>query len=91
MRVADEKEHGRIVAHQVPVALFGVELDGKAADIALGIARAALSGTVEKRTKPVVSLPTSENTLARVYFVMSLVTVNLPNAPEPLACCAAPG
>src|SRR5699024_980711 len=33
-----------------------------------------------------VFLPTSENIFAFVYWVMSLVTVNVPNAPEPLAC-----
>jgi hypothetical protein len=42
-RVAQE-EHRRVVAHQVPVALLGVELDGEAADVALGIGRAALAG-----------------------------------------------
>ena len=34
--VAD-KEHGGIVAHQVPIAFFGVELHGKASDIPFGI------------------------------------------------------
>ncbi len=42
-RIAQE-EDGGVVAHQVPVAFLGVELDGKAADIALGIRRAALAG-----------------------------------------------
>ena len=42
-RVADE-EHRRVVAHHVPVALLGVELQGKAADVALGVGRAALAG-----------------------------------------------
>ena len=42
-RVAQE-EDGGVVAHEVPVALFGVELHGKAADIALGIGSAALTG-----------------------------------------------
>ena len=31
-------------------------------------------------------LPTSEKIFAFVYFVISLVTVKLPNAPDPLAC-----
>ena len=42
-RVAQE-EHRRVVAHQVPVALLGVELDREAADVALGVGRAALAG-----------------------------------------------
>src|SRR5690625_3932195 len=33
-----------------------------------------------------VSLPTSEKIEARVYLLMSFVTVNVPKAPEPLAC-----
>src|SRR5690554_3019210 len=33
-----------------------------------------------------VFLPTFSKILARVYWVMSLVTVKVPNAPEPLAC-----
>jgi len=31
-------------------------------------------------------LPTWEKIAARVYLVMSWVTVKVPNAPEPLAC-----
>ncbi len=42
--------------------------------------------TVEKRTKTSVFLPGAEKSLARVYRVMSLVTVNVPYAPEPFAC-----
>nr|GEU28579.1 hypothetical protein [Tanacetum cinerariifolium] len=42
-RIAEE-EHGRVVAHDVPVALLGIELDGEAADVAFGIGRAALAG-----------------------------------------------
>ncbi len=42
-RVAQE-ENRRVVAHQVPVALLGVELHGEAADIALGVSGAALAG-----------------------------------------------
>jgi hypothetical protein len=37
-RVAQE-EYGRVVAHQVPDALVGVELDGEAARVALGVGR----------------------------------------------------
>ena len=39
-----EKEHRRIVAYHVPVALLGVEFQGEAADVALGIGGAALAG-----------------------------------------------
>ena len=38
-RVLDE-EHGRVVAHEVEVALAGVELHGEAADVAYGVGRA---------------------------------------------------
>ncbi|MCY1199042.1 hypothetical protein D9M72_104360 [compost metagenome] len=42
-RIAEE-EHWRVVAHQVPVAFFRVELDRKAADVPLGIGRTTLAG-----------------------------------------------
>src|SRR5690625_1271277 len=42
--------------------------------------------TVLKRANISVFLPTSLKMLARVYWVMSLVTVKVPKAPEPLAC-----
>ena len=42
--------------------------------------------TVVKRANISVFLPTSLKILARVYFVMSFVTVKVPKAPEPLAC-----
>ena len=42
-RIAQEEDR-RVVAHQVPVALLGVELHGKAADVTLGVGRAALAG-----------------------------------------------
>ncbi len=42
-RVAQE-EHRRVVADQVPVALFRIELHREAADVALGVGRAALAG-----------------------------------------------
>ena len=42
-RITQEK-HGRIVAHQVPVALIRIELDGKTTNISFGIRRTALAG-----------------------------------------------
>ena len=42
-RITDEEDR-RIVAHQVPIAFFGVELDCKATYIAFGIGRAAFTG-----------------------------------------------
>ena len=42
-RIAQEEDRG-VVAHEVPVAGVGVELDGEAADVAFGIRRAAFSG-----------------------------------------------
>ena len=41
--VADE-EDGRVVADDVPVPLLGVELEGEAAGVPLGVGRAALAG-----------------------------------------------
>ncbi len=41
-RIADEK-HGCVVAHEVIVALLGIELDCKSTRIALGIRRALLA------------------------------------------------
>src|SRR5699024_12400326 len=41
---------------------------------------------VEQRANISVCLPTSEKIFALVYLVMSFVTVNVPKAPEPLAC-----
>src|SRR5215510_6085859 len=40
--VLNEK-NGNVVSHEVPVALVGVELDGKAANVADGIGRATLA------------------------------------------------
>src|SRR5690625_2893522 len=42
--------------------------------------------TVENRANISVCLPIWEKILAREYWVMSLVTVKVPQAPEPLAC-----
>ena len=42
-RILDE-EHRDVVAHEIPVAFVGVELDGKAAHVARGVDRAALAG-----------------------------------------------
>ena len=41
-RIANE-EHRRVVAHQVPVALIGIELDRKTANVALRISSASLA------------------------------------------------
>ncbi len=41
-RVA-QKEDRRIVAHQVPVALFGIKLHGKTANVAFGVRRSTLA------------------------------------------------
>ena len=42
-RIAQEEDR-RVVAHQVPVALLGVELHGKTPDVPLGVGSAALAG-----------------------------------------------
>ena len=39
-----EEEYRSVVAYQIPVALLGIELQRRTADIALGIGRAALAG-----------------------------------------------
>lgn len=49
-RVANE-EDGRVVAHEIPVALLGVELDGKAANVAVGVQVAALARSCGKAGK----------------------------------------
>jgi hypothetical protein len=65
-RVLDE-EHRDVVAHQVPVALFGIELDGEAARVAHGVGIEPRSpATVEKRTNTGVRLPASDSRSARV-------------------------
>ena len=46
-RVAQEK-HRRVIADHVPVTFFGIKLQRKAADVALGIGRAALTGNGSK-------------------------------------------
>jgi hypothetical protein len=42
-RVLDEEDRD-VVAHQIPVALVGVELDGETANVARGVGRAAFAG-----------------------------------------------
>ena len=46
-RITDE-EDGSIVAHQIPVALLRVELDGEAAWIARSVRRAALAACINQ-------------------------------------------
>src|SRR5690606_15712018 len=38
-----EEENGCVVTHQIPVALFGVELHGDASNVSFGIGSAALA------------------------------------------------
>jgi len=76
-RIAQEK-YGRVVAHEVPVSLFGVKLHRKTSNIALGISCATFPATVEKRKKQSVFFPTVEKIFALVYFIMSCVTVKVP-------------
>src|SRR5690625_1383631 len=38
------KKYRRVVAHQIPVAFIGIKLEGKAANVALGIGGTALAG-----------------------------------------------
>ena len=42
-RIAQEEDR-RVVAHQIPVALLGIEFHGEAPDVPLGIGGAALAG-----------------------------------------------
>ena len=39
-----EEEHGRVVAHHVPVAFLGIELQCKTSDVAFSVRGAALAG-----------------------------------------------
>lgn len=43
VRVADE-EHGGVVADEIPVAFFGIELNGESTNVAFSIGGAAFSG-----------------------------------------------
>lgn len=76
-RIAQEKDR-RVVPHQVPVPLVRVEFDRETADVALRVGSPRSPATVEKRTKQSVFFPTSAKIEARVYFVMSCVTVKVP-------------
>ena len=51
-RVAQE-EHRRVVADHVPIAFFGVELNGKTANVALSVSRAALAGNGREAGKQI--------------------------------------
>jgi len=60
------RKHRRVVADNVPVALFSIELQREAADIALGVSGARSPATVEKRANIGVCLPICEKILALV-------------------------
>ncbi len=64
-RVAEE-EDGRVVAHEVPVALVGVQLDGEPADVALRVRGAALAGHGAEAHEEVGLLARLEHLGARV-------------------------
>ncbi len=51
-RISQEEDRG-VISHQVPVALLGVELDGKAADVSLGICCPPLTGYCGKACKQI--------------------------------------
>ena len=85
-RVAQEEDRG-VVADQVPVAFLGVELQREAADVALGVGRAALAGHGGEAGEHLGLLADlRRRSWPCVYRVMSWVTVKVPKAPEPLAC-----
>lgn len=65
--VLDEEYRG-IVAHQVEVALAGVEFGGKAANVAHGVGRARKPCTLEKRTNTGVMTCGSRKKAALVYL-----------------------
>ena len=76
-RIAQE-EHRCIVADQIPVAFLGVELQCKTTNIALGVGRTALAGHGGEASEQLGFLANFEKILARVYWVMSWVTVKVP-------------
>ena len=86
LRGSRKKNTGVLLPTMSPVAFFGVELQGKAADVALGIGCTAFTGHGGETGKHLGFLPIWLKIFARVYWVMSWVTVKVPNAPEPLAC-----
>jgi hypothetical protein len=65
-RVAQE-EHGRVVAHHIPVAFFGVELQAKPRMSRSASAAPRSPATVVKRANISVFLPTLLKMAARVY------------------------
>ena len=67
-RIADE-EHRRVVADDVPIALLGVELQRKAAHVALGIRRTTLAGDGREAQEQLPSsCRSSRSTSAFVYL-----------------------
>lgn len=63
--VANE-EHLQVVAHQIPVAVLGIELDREAPRIARGLGRLLGPMTVENLRKTGVFTPVLVSTLAQV-------------------------
>ena len=89
--VADEEDRG-VVAHQVVVALLGVELDREAARVAAGVRRCpARLRRWRSVTNTGVRLPSADRKLALVHLVTSSVTSKNPCAPLPLACTTRSG
>src|SRR5258708_34456339 len=68
IRIADE-EHRRVVADEVPIALLGVELAGKAPHVALGIGGAELARDIGEANDQVGLLADRGEDLGLVYAV----------------------
>ena len=74
-----KKKTGVLLPHHIPVTLLGVEFKCKTSDITFGICSTAFSGHGGKACEHFsFFLPISEKILARVYLVMSWVTVKVP-------------
>ncbi len=76
-RIAEEKHRG-VIAHEIPVALIGIEFHRKTTDIPLGICGTTFSCYSGETEKAVSFFPFFAKILAFVYFVISWVTVKVP-------------
>ena len=74
-RIAQE-EYGRVVTHQVPVSLVGIELYCKTPDVTLSVGSATLAGYRGETREEIGLLPHLREYLGQ--RVMSWVTVKVP-------------
>ena len=71
------KEDRRVVADEIPIALFRIKLQRKAAHVALGIGRATLARDRREPRQHLGLLADRAKSAAREYREMSLVMVSV--------------